>query len=430
MVASAINNSAGIFLEGGRQYQAANSRIFDAITAAADSYDAMRRQREAQLSAERLKQAERMAEQQKQAMQPEAILAKAIQGGPQSLSPQERAIFEANQMQEAAKVAIQPMTGQAYNPYQAINLDQLGGAPQSPAMGAVMPASPMAEVMNLPPLPQGGAASPMAGVLLPPPVAGQEGDMSVFQGTQTAVSAPPPLGQSKPKEGPKFSPPADSTGVGSTPVGQVKRFEKELEFYSNRLMKDYERGLDAETDAKARNLVERGLQRMFELNSGLKERNALVSADRGLIGNAKTMAKGARIPFVGTEVGRTAEKALDPKTAQMRDEYLKLRSMLFPFYAKASGLSATAIDTEAARQDIMGAMGDPTATGVYDSNKDVLRNVSAAIGTGELAEKKEEQVAEGKQDGPPAPPKPGDVREGWRFKGGNPARKESWEKVK
>lgn len=67
------------------------------------------------------------------ANQPQAILAQAIQGN--EVTPEQQAIFQAQQMQQGAKQAVDPVSGRVYSPYQEIQLPS-GQAPQvaAPAM--------------------------------------------------------------------------------------------------------------------------------------------------------------------------------------------------------------------------------------------------------------------------------------------------------
>ena len=367
MASNVINNSADIFLRGGQLQQNAQGRVFDAITNAANLYAQQQARKEAQLAAERMKQmeidAQRAKIQAELARDPETILAQAIQNGPESLTPQQRAIFEANQRMQGAKVAIQPMTGQAYNPYQPVDLNNVRA--QSSPVGAVMDMGVSQ--------PQAGQPSPVGavmdmGVLPPPRVAGGSGTFDQFM-ADTKAELPTPVGEPKPKQVFK-----DTTGIGQTPVGKVKQFEKELDFYGQKILKDYDVQLTKEQQDKAKSVSQRAIDRMIELNEKLNEAGGLVSDKNSIIGNTRASAAG--VPYVGKAVERVAS----PKVAAMRDEYSKLQSLLFPFYAKSSGLGATAIDSEGARKAMLDSMGDPN--GVYESNKSQLQTLSGMIGTG------------------------------------------------
>jgi hypothetical protein len=375
MAQNAIGNSADIFLRGGALQQGAQGRIFDAINNAANLYAQQQARKEAQLAAERMKQmeidAQRAKIQSDLARDPEAILAQAIQNGPESLTPQQRAIFEANQRMQGAKVAIQPMTGQAYNPYQPVDLNNVRA--QSSPVGAVMDMGVSQ--------PQAGQSSPVnammdmgqQGVLPPPRVAGGGGTFDQFM-ADTKAELPAPIGEAKPKQVFK-----DTTGIGQTPVGKVKQFEKELDFYGQKILKDYDVQLTKEQQDKAKSVSQRAIDRMIELNEKLNEAGGLVSDKNSIVGNIRASAAGA--PYAGKAVERVAS----PKVAAMRDEYSKLQSLLFPFYAKSSGLGATAIDSEGARKAMLDSMGDPN--GVYESNKSQLESLSNMIGTGTGATK-------------------------------------------
>lgn len=369
MANGAINNSANIFLQGGQMYQNANRSIFDAISQAADAYDARMRQREALLAAERQKAAERAAEAAKEAMKPENILAQAIQGGVENLTPEQRAVFQADQMMQGSKVALDPL-GRAYKPYDPISLEGLA------SRGGQGPV-----IQNWQEL--GGQG------LSPVPAAGNEGatPSEFFSQLAAPQEAPAPIGSEVKTQKPtKFDMPKSSNPVASSPAGDMKRYEKELDFYSQKLMKDYDKGLDVEAEGKSKNLAQMALTRMNEINETLKEKGVIVSGDGSRKDNLGAMARGFNIPVPfteGVDVGGIGEKALDPKTKALREEYKRLRSTLLPFYAKASGLGAKSLDSNAERESMLDSFGDPN--GVYESNQKQLETLSKMIGTGSLA---------------------------------------------
>jgi hypothetical protein len=192
---AAILQSAGILANNAAQYQNANARIFDAITNAANAYEEGQRRRAAALEAERKRQADQQAAQQAIALDPEKVTMQVLtkfQTDPASVTPQERAMFDAAQKTLGAKMAADQY-GRAYRPYSPISL---GGTPAD--VMAPMPivqeqelpaptASPMGAMMDMPLMPN------VSGGLLPPPAALKEGE------TRMDMTVPAPIGQAETK---------------------------------------------------------------------------------------------------------------------------------------------------------------------------------------------------------------------------------------
>lgn len=237
---SAINNSANIFLQGSQLYQNANNRIFDAISMAANAYDERMRQREALLAAERQREIERQQKLQEQAMQPESILAQAIQQGPESLTPQQRAAFEANQRMAGAKVALDPF-GRAYKPYEPISL---GGAPV--AVGPTSVGGDMG-AMEVMPQPTGSMFEGLA----PPPAIGNTGatPQDYFGNATRQAEAPAPIGSSE-KINPRANP------MANTPMGEMEGLKSDLQTQRAQREAEFKAGLEKR---QVRTKVEGGL---------------------------------------------------------------------------------------------------------------------------------------------------------------------------
>lgn len=343
-------DAAQQFLQYAALRQANSQQLGQDIGGAIDLYKTLKMKKDAEIAAAREKELLRQQQAAEKAMKPEAIYAKAIQFGADALTPEERAAFEAFQGMKAAEVGVDQF-GQTYRKYMPL---ELGGQQQSiaPVGQPIIPQS----------IPQ--QAVPQQ-IMHQQPVMPQ----------QVKAEPPSPSGFAEERTV-KYKAPASSSPIAKTPVGQMKAYERELQFYADKLMRDYEKGLDKEADDKARNLIDKNLKRMSEINEKLKERNAVMSEDNSMMQNVGIMAVDAPI------VGGLVEGMSDPKTRELRTEYENLRAMLFPFYAKASGLAATAIDTEAARKQIMDAMGSPT--GYYEANKKALEAVSNSIGKGAI----------------------------------------------
>jgi hypothetical protein len=369
MASNAINQTASILSNNAAQYQNANARIFDAITSAADAYEARRRAREAALEEERKRQAEMKAAEQAIALDPEkAIIREAMARGvdPNSVTPEMRAAAAAGKEFLSAKVAADQF-GRAYKPY------DFGTSPAD-MMAPAMPvaATPTVSTVDL--------MAPMAtaGGLLPPPAALKDGE------TRMVMNAPSPVGEPDVKRSAIASvrPPnmiAGAAGPIPDPVDQ-KRYEAELA-----AAKDVDiAGAKTEAEKRAADFGKKKLQNIIEqmqkVNEQLKQAGGLKSEKQGLIGNTIDTLRNSKVPVIGTEVGRAAEGVLDPKTAKLKQEYERLRALGFQFYKNASGLSASQMNTEKEQELALSVFGD--TGGFYEANKSALENLAREYGTG------------------------------------------------
>lgn len=373
MARTPITDSANIFLQGAQLYGNANSKIFDAISNAGNLYAKMQAQKEANLSAERMKQAELDAQKAKVQQEAQkamftdeglqAILAKK-QMAPQSVTPEEEAALQAGIQFRQSQMGQNPVTGGLYPKFQPT----FGTSPAA----AMMTGAPM-QAESLPPLEQ----SSVAAAMLPPPR--MDGAPSTTeQFNSDFKTAPAPIGASE-----KVVKPVDTTGMGSTPVGKMKTFEKELEFYGQQLKQNMDTGLEMKGEQRSKSLAQQALDRMNEINNTLNKNGALVNQQKGAMGNIGAMARNASIPVPfgeGIKLGAGAEKALDPKNKALKEEYERLRSVLLPFYAKASGLGSKSLDSEGERKSMLDSFG--SMEGTFEGNKAQLENLANMIGTG------------------------------------------------
>jgi hypothetical protein len=203
------------FLQYGQLRAQQSQNLGQSIGDTIDLAMKMRAQREANLEEARRKEAERMAKQQENAMEPETILAKALQFGPESLTPQERATFEASQQIQGAKI-VYDQFGQPRAGYTPITLSATAPA-TGIAATPLMPQAPQVQAEELPPL----AAAPRGamGVLMPPPVKGQQPSRADFERFMAGGTLPQP-------EGTTLPPP--TMAQEPTSVGVVKTAEQRL----------------------------------------------------------------------------------------------------------------------------------------------------------------------------------------------------------
>lgn len=371
MARTPISDAASIFLQGGQLNQSAQKSFLQGMQGAADMYQRQQMQKEANLAAERMKQMEIEAQKAKIAAElsrdPQAILAQAIQNGPESLTPQQRALFEAEQQIQGAKRALDPL-GRPFAPYQPISLPN--GLSASPAAQMMVGTPPSATSGSAPMV----TAPSAVDALLPPPDFGSSKSSIEQFNADFGQTPPSPLGSTEKFKKPSFDDFKSTSGAEGTAEGIKSKYEAELKFYGDKLSKDYEKDLNTEQQNKAKSISQQAIDRMIQLNEELNKSGALVSSKNSATANIRAALPNT--PYIGA----TAEKIADPKVRAMRDEYQKLQSLLFPFYAKSSGLGATAIDSEGARKAMLDSMGDPN--GVYEANKSQLQTLSKMIGTG------------------------------------------------
>ncbi len=174
------------FLQYGALRAQQSQNLGENIGATIDMAMRMKMQREADLAAKLKEEQAKQEAARRAALEPEAVLAKANQFGPESLTPEERAAFQASQQIQGAKVVYdqfgQPRSG--YNPI------QLGAAPTGIAATPLMPqnlgAPPVMEE-SLPIL-----AAPASGMLMPPPSGAAPKTQADFDSFMAGGKLPPP----------------------------------------------------------------------------------------------------------------------------------------------------------------------------------------------------------------------------------------------
>lgn len=354
MAQNAIGQTPNIFLQGGQMYQNANSKIFDAINGAADMYEKMQAQKQANLTTLLAKQAEINSDPEKASL---PILAKAQQFGVDALSPQEKALFNASQQIQGSKVAIQPATGQSYNPYAAISLDSIG-----------KPAAPSPAAQMMAPIPQ-----PSAEMLPPPRVDGKPSSTADYK----ASVAPTPLGEQPEKAGPKVSV-QDTSGVGSTPVGQMEAYKANLDAQKEIVVNNAKTQAELKKAEFYKPKLQDVLDKMADLNQQLQDAGALKSKDKSGMSNALNIAAGVDLPLIG-KPGRAIEEVANKKIASLRDRYDGLKATAMNLYKNAANIAAGSMNSDAEQKLALSSFGDPN--GSYEANKGALQATMESFGT-------------------------------------------------
>lgn len=425
MAQNAIGNSANILLQGGQMYQQANNKIFDAISQAAAAYEAAQRQKEANLAAERQKQMEIEAQQAKQAQadarDPSVILAKANQFGVQSLTPQERAYFDASQALAANKMTLDA-AGRPVQTTTPINLDALG---QSPAAGMMFP---QAKAEALP------AQTSAVGeyFLTPPRTDGKTGTSEQFA-RDMGKPLPSPMGRKDEKV--LAAPFAVDPSIDSSPVSEINKVKGNIDVIKDQAIKrmDEQRG-----ENKARFNDQKSFKTLMDdVLNVTKKASAASKMVSGL--NTGPMAGEGGKGLLGSGFITGGRDLAETLTTIQSDAALgALADMKANSANGASGLGATS-DAElnlikskkqSLAQDQSPEQLKQNLAEYQQQRLNMVRNVAEAF------KERYGEYPKGYDPKKFAPatstnaPKMGEVVDGWKFLGGDPSDQTRWRKVK
>lgn len=177
---------------------------------------------------------------------------------------------------------------------------------------------------------------------------------------------------------------------------------------------DAEAQAEEESKASARQDVSNTLDSMMGEYDTLYSLGAMVSTDRNAAENLGAAA-GASLPgrVVGRALGSDAQTARDNIAAALPQIMLGLQT--------ASGLSATQLNSNAELQFFKGVLGNADASyqTVVDAIARFRRFADSLLGGG----------GDTAPPTPRAPPRAGEVRSGYRFRGGDPANQSNWTRV-
>lgn len=291
---------------------------------------------------------------------PEQILAKAIQGGAENLTPQEQAQLKAYDVLQRTKQSVDPRGNIITN--RSIYDMLPGEVNQMPPRQAMQMPTRLAPISAPPPqmpLEQIGVDGNL-GVSLEPPAPILPGMNPV------APPLPAPQWQAPPQPAPITVNPADY-GVRSP----YAREDIAKEAAKADIQAKIEQAKEMRKTGKAQSVISATLDELQNLNDQLKLKGALVSGDKNALQNLQ-----ARLG--STEFGQKLASVQDVDVQTLRNQYNLARNSLIPFYVDYFQLPATMVDTEEMATRIIQAFGDPTLD--YESNKTAIDRMRGQFG--------------------------------------------------
>ena len=130
----------------------------------------------------------------------------------------------------------------------------------------------------------------------------------------------------------------------------------------------------------------------------------------------------------GTEIGQTAGRAIGTEEQSLRERIKAARFALVQQIRNATGLSARQMDSNVELRNTLDSLSDVSQG--YEAATSIIEDLRKKYGRG--SEPASRGAAGGQPaaaPGAPAPPRVGEVRQGYRFQGGDPADRNSWKKV-
>lgn len=163
------------------------------------------------------------------------------------------------------------------------------------------------------------------------------------------------------------------------------------------------------------------LDELSGLYDQLDEMGAMVNPKKGTAGNIAARARASGL-------GQLVEGAVGTQAQELRDRVESIRPGLMQQLAKATGMTGKQLDSNADVKLFMQTVTDPTRS--YEANQAAIRGIRRLLAAPpKPAARPAARSAPRRGAAPSRVPAPGTVRQGYRFKGGDPARRENWVKL-
>ena len=190
-------------------------------------------------------------------------------------------------------------------------------------------------------------------------------------------------------------------------------------------------GSKAEATIAGKADVDKDVVKLKSMLDDLKAGGGITDTSEGALSNV-----GAYIS--SSPMGQAAGGAVGSKNQKARDELLMIRPSLLRSIMQSTGMSARQMDSNTELKLWLSTATDPTKS--YQANIGALNSIAEKYGSGGFLENSRtstgtitpQRRATDTTGGPNGKdrraPKAGDVVDGYRFKGGNPSDRNSWEK--
>lgn len=164
----------------------------------------------------------------------------------------------------------------------------------------------------------------------------------------------------------------------------------------------------------------------------LRDKYNLLDSENAIVSEKNKVGTNIGAWLGSTGLGQTVGGAVGTKAQSARDSIAMTRPLLLQAIMKATGMSAKQMDSNAELKLYLATATDPTLG--LQANQEALNRIENLYGGGAQPN----STAQTQQPRPQTPqqPKPasgapaiGETRGGYRFKGGNPADRNNWQKV-
>ena len=210
---------------------------------------------------------------------------------------------------------------------------------------------------------------------------------------------------------------------GSTQVGLNKQFGKPQAGYRWKADGSLEFIPGGPADQKAQ-LKTSGEGTVDSVVADLRDKYEQLNTGGGIVNDKSSALSNIPARLGSSGVGQFLGGTVGTTNQTSRDNIAMTRPLLLQAIMKATGMSAKQMDSNAELKLYLATATDPTKG--YQANAEALNRIEKLYGSGQQSVSKPAQTASPSTT-PPAPMK-GQLKGGYKFKGGNPADQANWEK--